>query len=719
MQWKSARFTDKLASKTLCNDTCLLTTIDLLEVELASRAQEDEEERRKQKNANVAVASFTSSTGSTKTSTKPVCRNFITENGCNKGGQCTFLHPATVGRCLRCGSTKHAVAECKRPRKDSGGTSSAKGKGKDKSPPLPKSSSPSTSAAKAKPKADAKKRPGPKPKAKGKAKPKASAASSSSQAMHCLMWAEDQTQEHGESLSTAEILPSASLASHHDADYFSACTFYTTFTPAFHTTEPTDADGILPPILDTGATHCLLPLKWMTHEQAESCKKIHLKVASGATVRALLHENVIYCSTVSGPLVSVGQLKGMLDLRMIWDDSSPKIIACSGGLRYILIEAAVFHNLPVITHQELQALLGAIHDFTQTGTLYNAATWSKRLGRKLSLFHWSSPTATLPQDHADFTEDPQVNFTSVCNSSPLRVPGLPSTVQIVDLELDNPMTDDETTTTGDCNKAASLPCQQSVLPCEQADALPCLHGLPCSHGPAAAAMESSPADEALEAAKSTLLNHVLPKARQRTNVFKDVYQPRGRLFGAFTTRGVGITQATFRFPEIVSAIHLLASSRPSGFTTEPYMSAQLNASSSLPLHKDKNNFARSWVIGLGSYEGGRLWIEDPLGNEPPPCISADWQKGLRGCYHDIRHRWVQFDPQLYHCVEPVSKGERRSVALFTPRSWKRIPAHCLDELIELGFLPSSFGSSGGSCGNRAASSRFLYSSPVFGCAYIG
>ena len=44
--------------KTLCNDVCLLTTIDLLEVELASLAQEEEEERQKQKNANVAVASF-------------------------------------------------------------------------------------------------------------------------------------------------------------------------------------------------------------------------------------------------------------------------------------------------------------------------------------------------------------------------------------------------------------------------------------------------------------------------------------------------------------------------------------------------------------------------------------------------------------------------------------------------------------------------------------
>ena len=151
--------------------------------------------------------------------------------------------------------------------------------------------------------------------------------------MHVLMWAEDQSME----VVGDETLPSAS---HVDAWSYSAGTFYTTFTPAFHSSEPIDVVGIYL-ILDTGATHCLLPLKWMTHEQAETCKKIHLKVASGATVRALLHENIIYCSTVSRPLVSVGQLKSMLDLRLIWDDSSPKILTCSGGLRYILIEAAV------------------------------------------------------------------------------------------------------------------------------------------------------------------------------------------------------------------------------------------------------------------------------------------------------------------------------------------------------------------------------------------
>ena len=153
---------------------------------------------------------------------------------------------------------------------------------------------------------------------------------------------------------------------------------------------------------------------------------------------------------------------------MIWDDSSPKILTCSGGLRYVLIEAAVFHNLPVISQDELQALLGAIHDFTQKGTLYNAATWAKKLGRKLSLYHWSTPTTSLPQEHSEFTEDPQFNFTSLLHSSSHRTLSVPSTMQIVDLEDENPTTDEETTITETKDKAASLPCLHAAsLPCSQ------------------------------------------------------------------------------------------------------------------------------------------------------------------------------------------------------------------------------------------------------------
>ena len=39
-------------------------------------------------------------------------------------------------------------------------------------------------------------------------------------------------------------------------------------------------------------------------------KRVHLKVASGTSVRALLYNNLIYCKTVSRPLISVGHTQG-------------------------------------------------------------------------------------------------------------------------------------------------------------------------------------------------------------------------------------------------------------------------------------------------------------------------------------------------------------------------------------------------------------------------
>ena len=43
--------------KIICSDEAFLQTLDLIEIELSSRAHEDEEEKRKQKSAGVAIAS--------------------------------------------------------------------------------------------------------------------------------------------------------------------------------------------------------------------------------------------------------------------------------------------------------------------------------------------------------------------------------------------------------------------------------------------------------------------------------------------------------------------------------------------------------------------------------------------------------------------------------------------------------------------------------------
>ena len=164
---------------------------------------------------------------------------------------------------------------------------------------------------------------------------------------------------------------------------------------------------------------------------------------------------------------------------------------------------------------------------------------------------------------------------------------------------------------------------------------------------------------------------------------------RGDSLEHFTTRGEGITQATFRFPFAVMALMKLASTREGLCADEGFLSAQVNCGISLPVHKDKNNHGETWLIGLGDYKGGRLWIESPCGQHPPPLITKQWQESLRGDLVDVRDKWFKFDPRCYHAVEPVMGGRRVSVALFSPRAWKRIPPHALCELQDLGFFFSA------------------------------
>ena len=60
--------------KITCSDDAFLQTLDLIEIELSSRAHEDEEEKRRQKSAGIAVASLTQGS-----KPKPLCRGYMTD----------------------------------------------------------------------------------------------------------------------------------------------------------------------------------------------------------------------------------------------------------------------------------------------------------------------------------------------------------------------------------------------------------------------------------------------------------------------------------------------------------------------------------------------------------------------------------------------------------------------------------------------------------------
>ena len=108
-------------------------------------------------------------------------------------------------------------------------------------------------------------------------------------------------------------------------------------------------------------------------------------------------------------------------------------IACSGGLKYIWWNPLWSTICLSSLHTRWLSYLRPCTPLPPQALCGNAATWSQHLGRKLSLFHWSSPTRRLPQDHAEFTHDPQVMFSSMaCNPSLEETPLLPS-LQILPL----------------------------------------------------------------------------------------------------------------------------------------------------------------------------------------------------------------------------------------------------------------------------------------------
>ena len=130
--------------------------------------------------------------------------------------------------------------------------------------------------------------------------------------------------------------------------------------------------------------------------------------------------------------------------------------------------------------------------------------------------------------------------------------------------------------------------------------------------------------------------------------------------------------------KVVQAIHHLASLRGGDASSEAYLSAQVNRPKRLQAHKDKNNHSTSWLIALGDFTAGRLWLEDPLGQHPPPCVTSEWQKGLRGSFHNVHNAWFKFDPTKHHALEEVKSGCSHLCGVVLNSILEKDTTSCLD-----------------------------------------
>ena len=202
--------------------------------------------------------------------------------GCPRGDKCAFRHPPRQGKCLRCGAIGHKLAQCRRPQRDQKGSSSTS-----------TSTPPST----------------PRDKAKSKGAPRAKSQPQKKEQGNATTWAAVL-----ESTVTIEESPEGHTQEDHSA----------TYTESFAVNSPkskkstkvqrnsakggSDSDnaGIASdkpnkaPILDTGATRCLLHLDWIDKEDADS-RKDPLRSSEWNSIKGAFvgqhHVLHSYCST--------------------------------------------------------------------------------------------------------------------------------------------------------------------------------------------------------------------------------------------------------------------------------------------------------------------------------------------------------------------------------------------------------------------------------------
>eukprot|EP00971_Amphidinium_carterae_P001082 21427-Amphidinium_carterae.1 len=165
------------------------------------------------------------------------------------------------------------------------------------------------------------------------------------------------------------------------------------------------------------------------------------------------------------------------------------------------------------------------------------------------------------------------------------------------------------------------------------------------------------------------------------------------LMGAYTTQGQGVTQST-RLPwvrDALTIIHELASMRDLQGRPGGYTSVNIQANPQLHAHRDRNNYGPSWLLAVGCFSGGQLWVEavgDELRDHDLVPLPDDLRnaapQGLLGKLYEVRQTWTSFSGQRWHAVLPC-EGQRLSVALFTPRSLDRLAPSDWRLLHQLGF----------------------------------
>ena len=197
-------------------------------------------------------------------------------------------------------------------------------------------------------------------------------------------------------------------------------------------------------------------------------------------------------------------------------------------------------------------------------------------------------------------------------------------------------------------------------------------------------------DFSLEKMLAVLRCTEVPANSSRKNVMpKGVDFVRGLLLGLYSFGGsLGVTSATSKHPWLT---RLLVGGIRKVAADFPFTSIQVNYNYSSRAHVDANNLGASYIIGLGEYSGGELWVHDEAGQEVyvlegDEDVTGYYRVGkeFQGKLLQIRDAWTIFDGNKLHLTQPFL-GERYSIIFFTSDRYAAAPPEVMAALGAAGF----------------------------------
>ena len=153
--------------------------------------------------------------------------------------------------------------------------------------------------------------------------------------------------------------------------------------------------------------------------------------------------------------------------------------------------------------------------------------------------------------------------------------------------------------------------------------------------------------------------------------------------GLYAHGGVaGISRASDEESMCLAVNHFLKTRFPDASWT----SIAILCNPKVGLHRDLLNMKEqpNHAVTLGSFSGGRVWVEDENGKSPAEVKMKSSVRSLIGTWHDIHDKRITFNARRFHQLEP-HEGHMWALAAYTPQAFKHASDDIASRLERLGF----------------------------------